>query len=64
MKYYKYSDLAGSVMLSRNEVLAEYWDYWKERMSSKYGSDSILITEDNCIKDYMVLHWAEEIEID
>jgi hypothetical protein len=42
------------------EILSEYWDFWKDEMEKKYGADSQLITEESCIKDWVVTNWAWE----
>lgn len=48
-------------ILTREEVLAEYWDYWRERMESVGKFD--LITVENCLEDWCMLHWAAIIRI-
>lgn len=64
MKTYCYyeSNLKGDSFVVKNEkqILDEYWDYWKERMEKKYGKDHELITKENCIEDWTIIHWAEE----
>jgi hypothetical protein len=42
------------------EILSEYWDFWKDKMEKKYGVDSPLITKESCIQDWVVIHWAWE----
>jgi hypothetical protein len=42
------------------EILSEYWDFWKDLMEKKYGVNSPLITEESCIKDWVVTNWAWE----
>jgi len=46
------------------EILFEYWPYWKERMVKKYGEGHELITEENCIEDWVTVNWATEIKND
>lgn len=43
-------------------IFGGYYEYWKGRMVSKYGEDSPLITKENCIEDWVVIHWATEIK--
>jgi hypothetical protein len=42
------------------EILEERWDWWKEIMEKKYGPGSPLITEENCIQDWVVDNYAME----
>ncbi len=48
-------------ILTPEEVLAEYWDYWKERMESVGKFE--LISIENCLEDWVMLHWASIIRI-
>ena len=43
-------------------IFGGYYEYWKGRMQNKYGSNSELITKENCIEDWIVIHWATEIK--
>ena len=47
-------------VLTREEVLKEYWDYWSNMMRIRNKPEH-LITEDNCVDDWKVIHWAWEI---
>lgn len=49
------------VVLTDQEILAEYWDYWAGNMI-KRGEKSPFITEENCIADFCVVHWAQPLE--
>lgn len=60
MKYFKYSDQDGDYVISEEQILKEYWDYWRERMERAGKED--LINPDNCIHDFCVIHWAFEIK--
>lgn len=42
------------------EILEIRWDWWKERMIRKYGAESPLITEENCIQDWVTDNYATE----
>lgn len=51
------------VRLTREEVLSQYWDYWKEEMknaSRRLNKPEMLdqITEDNCIEDWLQVNWG------
>lgn len=43
---------------TRQDILNEYWNFWKDRMIAKYGDGHPLITEENCVEDWIVVHWA------
>jgi hypothetical protein len=42
------------------EILEDRWEWWKEIMEKKYGPGSSLITEENCIQDWVVDNYATE----
>jgi hypothetical protein len=42
--------------LSEKQILADYFPYWKKRMI-EVGREH-LITRQNCIDDWVTLHWA------
>lgn len=48
-------------ILTKEEILSSYWDYWTSRMSS-VGREH-LISEERCIEDWCVIHWASKIQI-
>ena len=58
-RIYRYQDLRGTYDLTRSQVLAEYFAYWSEEMW-KVGKEA-QISEDACIEDWVVVHWAMEI---
>ncbi len=67
MKYYTwcYPDYElGQVVvaMSEGDIIDEYWEYWSEAMMKK-GLDD-LITKENCIEDWVVVHWAVEVDYD
>jgi hypothetical protein len=72
MKYFVYNepiynesfDIIDNVLkkYSEEEILNEYWDYWENKMISKYGENHPLITKQNCIEDWIVTNWAWEVE--
>lgn len=66
MKIYKYNQPDSippsfniEVVMNEQEILNEYYSYWSTRML-KVGR-SPFITEQNCIQDWIVVHWAWEI---
>jgi hypothetical protein len=50
------------IIKSEQQILDTFWEYWKERMIMKYGEGSPLIKEENCIRDWVVTHWADEYD--
>jgi len=51
-----------TIDVTEQDILDVYWPYWKEKMEHKYGKNSDMITHENCIDDYVVVHWAWEIK--
>lgn len=49
------------ITITDEEILAIYWNHWKSLMVSKFGPDHELITKENCIDDFVVVHWAYEV---
>lgn len=41
------------------EILEEYFMYWAQRMIDCGRADAI--NEENCIQDWIVVHWAWEV---
>jgi hypothetical protein len=50
------------VVYNEAEILFEYWPYWKEQMVKKYGEGHELITDNNCIEDWVAINWATEVK--
>lgn len=48
--------------ISEQQILDRYWPYWYNRMVRKYGPDHHLITEQNCIDDWVIVNWAWPVE--
>jgi len=48
-------------LLREEDILKDYWDVWQYRMILKYGPHSDLITEEQCIDDWCLIHGAWEI---
>lgn len=64
MNYYKYYDLGPNgerieSVVSEEEILDSYWDWWKGKMIAKYGEESELISPERCIEDWTVVYWAK-----
>lgn len=48
------------IELSEQDILSRYWNHWSSLMTCKYGEGHELITEENCIEDFLVINWAWE----
>lgn len=67
MRYWYYNELGTNrpLVVSDKEILAHYWEHWKTLMEKAInrGSPNVtpdMITEENCIRDWVVVHWAWE----
>ena len=49
------------VFLTENEILHNYWPFWKSAMIKKFGEGHELITEEHCIDDWITVNWAMEV---
>ena len=60
MKKYAYNcPVDGTVILTENEILDEYWEYFCAQMK-RVGKERE-ISKENCIDSWVVLHWAWEV---
>ena len=60
MKYWRtnlWNETGGDSVLSEEQILDYYWKYWSEKMRDK-GQREEVITKENCIDDWAVVHWA------
>ena len=65
MKVYHYNDWDENEQpvvksVTEQQILSEYWDYWKSKMTQKFGAGDEKITEENCIEDWIAVNWAWE----
>ena len=49
-----------SETITDKEILEQEWEFWKARMERKYGPNSELISQENCIQDWVVNNYAWE----
>ena len=49
--------------LTEDQILETYWDYWCKRMYEA-GKDPEVYTFQDCIDDWIVVHWAVEVKDD
>jgi hypothetical protein len=49
-------------VVSEEEILAEYYDRWYERMCAKFGKEVVDrdYCKDDCIDDWVIVNWAWE----
>ena len=45
---------------TEREIIQKHFDHWSLVMS--LSGKSHLISYENCVKDWVAVHWAEEIE--
>lgn len=73
MKYYSYNeysdddDPGGSgyvVTKSEDEIIEEYYPYWRGRMIAKLGEEIFnkYWSKQDCIDDWIVINWAWEVK--
>ena len=48
-------------IVTEKHILDVYWTEWRSKMIRKFGEGHEWITKENCIDDYVTIHWAEEI---
>lgn len=60
MRTFKYYDPDGEHFITEDQIIEQYFEYWKEQMS-KVKKDS-LINRENCIQDFCVINWATELK--
>lgn len=67
MKYYSYVEptddelSVNKVVMSEDEILSQYWDYWCDRMREVGRAE--FINRDTCIEDWCTVHWATQEDI-
>jgi hypothetical protein len=49
---------------SREDLIQDFWPWWSKKMTERYGENSLIITHDNCIADWLVVNYGHEIESD
>lgn len=49
------------IIMTEEKILDTYWEWWVRKMKKKYGEGHERITKENCIRDFVVTHWAEEL---
>lgn len=60
MRMFKYQDPSGEYTITEDGIINEYYEHWKLQMIK--AKQEHLISRDNCIEDFVVVHWAWEID--
>jgi len=58
-RVWQYQDLSGVHTITDGEILREFYPLWSDMMK-KAGKEK-LISEENCIEDFVVVHWASRV---
>jgi hypothetical protein len=73
MRYFSYNEYdpdhpdGGYVVTkSEEEIVKEYHSFWYGEMCEKFGKEHVDATysSDDCIQDWIVIHWAWEVKQD
>ena len=59
MRYFKYQDPEGTYEISEEDLRKVYYPLWRDRMEKVGKLEEA--TFENCIQDFIVVYWAEEI---
>ena len=53
---WRYQDPSGDYRITDAEILAQYFPYWSAQMTKAGKADQI--SDEYCIDDFVVVHWA------
>ena len=65
VKYWMYANPAGKTnhpiytIMSEDAIIAEYGPYCSNKMLLKHGKMTKDVNKENCIQDWVTVHWAE-----
>jgi hypothetical protein len=49
-------------IMTDGEIVAEHWDAWYKEKREKYGDTLVKqYSSEECIRDFVSIHWATEI---
>lgn len=48
------------IEVTEEQIIDDYWPWWYRSMVEKFGPGHHLITEENCIEDWVSANWAWE----
>jgi hypothetical protein len=65
MRVYEYCEPGDNddvvyVRITEADIIREYFPYWSRQMRKVKQEDQI--TEDRCIEDFCIVHWAYQVE--
>ena len=58
---FKYEDQDGEHVITEEEIMRDFFPDWAKGMKERGKGD--LVSKENCIQDYCVVHWAHEIDV-
>ena len=59
---YTYFDQLGQHFWTEKRIIAEYFTYWSDQMKRIGKEDQIC--HENCIEDWVIVNWAQELSED
>ena len=59
MRKFKFLDQDGEHVITEDEIIIQYYPYWCNQMKKVNKENEISVK--NCIKDFITIHWAWEI---
>jgi hypothetical protein len=73
MRYWTYAEPTSETdstpvyhTMSDDDILDSYWGWWYSKMCEKFGKEVVDrdYTKQDCIDDWVVVHWAWEVKDD
>jgi hypothetical protein len=61
MRTFRYQDLDGEHTLTEFEILLTFYPWWAAQMR-KAGKPESDITEEFCLGDWIIVHWAWQVD--
>jgi len=58
-RVFRYQDQGGVHVITWGEIIEQYYPFWCAGMCSIGKQNQV--SEQNCVDDFVVVHWAEEI---
>ena len=50
------------IEMTEEEILKSYYPYWSKRVMEVHPDKLELLTTENCLNDWIVINWAEEVK--
>ena len=51
-----------TTVVTEDQIINDFWEEWKAKIIKIYGSDTDLLTRQNCIEDWCEIHGAWEYD--